>query len=360
MLRPWLSCMCLAFCGTLEAQQRPLPVIDMHMHALPAAYFGPPPAKMCAPFAFSPSVVRGADWSGEGSVPQCDAPIWSPMTDDSLRDRTLAILEQRNVIGVTSGPFPYVQRWRQAAPERIIPGILFSVASDPVSTDSLRAWHARGELAVMGEVGNQYDGISASDSVFEPYLALAEELDMPVGIHIGTGPPGAPYLGAPSYRARLHSALQLEEALIRHPRLRLYVMHAGWPMLDDMLAVLYAYPQVFIDVGVIVYGLPEVEFYRYLRTIVEAGFGKRVMFGSDQMVWPETLSRGIEIIEKAPFLTEDQKQRHPVQQCRTFSGLERRGYRTAPWPLSALEAAAYASEMGHLSHEGARQALSIG
>jgi hypothetical protein len=41
--------------------------------------------------------------------------------------------------------------------------------------------------------------------------------------------------------------------------------------------------------------------------IVEAGFGKRVLFGSDQMVWPETIELAIESIESADFLTPEQK-----------------------------------------------------
>lgn len=28
------------------------------------------------------------------------------------------------------------------------------------------------------------------------------------------------------------------------------------------------------------------EFYRYLQRVIDAGFGKRVMFGSDQTLWP--------------------------------------------------------------------------
>jgi predicted TIM-barrel fold metal-dependent hydrolase len=63
-------------------------------------------------------------------------------------------------------------------------------------------------------------------------------------------------------------------------------MHAGWPMLDDLLAVLWAHPQVYAEVGGVVFALPRAELYRFLQRIVEAGFGKRVMFGSDQMVWP--------------------------------------------------------------------------
>lgn len=73
-----------------------------------------------------------------------------------------------------------------------------------------------------------------------PYWALAEELDLTVGIHMGPGPPGAAYGAMPKYRMALSSALLLEEVFVRHPRLRVYFMHAGWPMLDDMLGLLWA------------------------------------------------------------------------------------------------------------------------
>jgi len=41
--------------------------------------------------------------------------------------------------------------------------------------------------------------------------------------------------------------------------------------------------------------------------VLEAGFAKRIMFGSDQMVWPEAIGLAIEGIESAEFLTEEQK-----------------------------------------------------
>lgn len=50
-----------------------------------------------------------------------------------------------------------------------------------------------------------------------------------------------------------------------------------------------------------------VGFHRYLRALVENGFGNRIMFGSDQMVWPETIEVAIEAIETAEFLSEEQK-----------------------------------------------------
>ena len=120
------------------------------------------------------------------------------------------------------------------------------------------------------------------------------------------GPPGACTRLA-ELSGALHSALTIEEVLVKHPKLRVSVMHAGFPMLDDMLAVLYAHPQVYVDVGVIVYTQPRAAFYRYLQSLVDFGFGKRVMFGSDQMVWPEALERAIAVINDAPFLSAAQK-----------------------------------------------------
>ena len=40
---------------------------------------------------------------------------------------------------------------------------------------------------------------------------------------------------------------------------------------------------------------------------VDAGFGKQIMFGSDQMLWPDVIGQAIEAIETADFLTEEQK-----------------------------------------------------
>lgn len=41
--------------------------------------------------------------------------------------------------------------------------------------------------------------------------------------------------------------------------------------------------------------------------MIDAGDGKRIMFGSDQIFWPDAIGKAIETIEKAPFLDEGQK-----------------------------------------------------
>ena len=304
----------LLLLGLLRAPglaQQHLPVLDVHLHALAADDQGPPPVAICTPIdpfpAWDPAEPYGAIFLAMLKNPPCEDPIWSPKTDEELMARTIEVMQRRNVFGVLSGTADRVAAWRRAAPGRFLPGLGFQLGRDEPSPADLRSLHQDGRLEVLAEVTNQYAGIAPDDARMEPYWALAEELDLPVGIHIGTGPPGVVYLGATGYRARLHSALTIEEVLVRHPALRVYIMHAGYPLLDDLLALLYAHPQVYVEVGVIVYTQPRAAFYRYLQGIVEAGFGNRVMFGSDQMVWPDAIERSIAVIEAAPFLSEQQK-----------------------------------------------------
>jgi uncharacterized protein len=95
--------------------------------------------------------------------------------------------------------------------------------------------------------------------------------------------------------------------LIRHPKLRVYVMHYGSALIDEMIAVLQSYPQLYIDLGGMQWWYPREYFYGQLKSFMDAGFGKRVMFGSDQMMWPGVIEPSIVIVEEAPFLTPEQK-----------------------------------------------------
>jgi predicted TIM-barrel fold metal-dependent hydrolase len=140
----------------------------------------------------------------------------------------------------------------------------------------------------------------------EPLWALAEELNLPVGLHMGLGPRGV-NADMPKMRMRNGNPLLLEDVLVRHPKLRVYIMHAGWPHLDGLLAMLHSFPTLYVDVAVLDWAIAEPEFHTYLKRIVEAGFGDRVMYGSDQMVWPDAVSLSIERIRRATYVTDAQK-----------------------------------------------------
>jgi predicted TIM-barrel fold metal-dependent hydrolase len=236
----------------------------------------------------------------------CASPMPAAATDELLMKESLAALERHNIFAVTAGPLARVQAWRAAAPDRIIPAHAFGDPGSP-SADEFRRLLSNREVALFAEVSPQYEGVMLGDSRLEPYFALAKELDIPVGVHLGEGPAGGPYWARPSYRAGLTSPLQLEEVLTRHPKLRLYVMHYGSPLVDEMIAVLFSHPQVYVDIACNSWAQPRPHFHGQLRRLVDAGFIKRIMWGSDQMVWPRAIEVAIETIESAPFLSEDQK-----------------------------------------------------
>ncbi|MBA4159900.1 MAG: amidohydrolase family protein [Gemmatimonadetes bacterium] len=102
-------------------------------------------------------------------------------------------------------------------------------------------------------------------------------------------------------------SMRLEEVLVRHPRLRIWVMHHASPLVDEMIAVLFSHPQVYVDIAQNNWGFPREHFYAQLKRLVDAGFAKRIMWGSDQMIWPGNIPVAIETIQNAPFLTEAQK-----------------------------------------------------
>jgi predicted TIM-barrel fold metal-dependent hydrolase len=284
---PVASLLALVACAShveLEAQERP-PVIDMHMHAhhipldLPAG--APPP---CLPRPCQP----------EGSA--------TATSEESLQ-KTLEAMQRYNIVlgFLSSADLDIVQDWVAAAPERFIASPFIEAPGD-LSPEMLRQEYDAGRLAGMGEIGSQLLGVAPNDPALAPYFELAEEYDVPVLIHTeGIGPP------VPGFRVGAGSPLLLEDVLVRHRNLRVFVENSGYPFLDDMIAMMYQYPQLYGDLSTITWVIPRPAFHRYLEELVRAGLGKRLMFGSDQMRWPEKIGEAIEAIEEADYLTDEQK-----------------------------------------------------
>jgi predicted TIM-barrel fold metal-dependent hydrolase len=89
-------------------------------------------------------------------------------------------------------------------------------------------------------------------------------------------------------------------------------MHYGSPFVDEMIAMLFSHPNLYVDIACNNWLSPRKQFYEHLRKLVDAGFEKRIMFGSDQMAWPGTISKAVEAVNRAPFLTRSQKREHLV------------------------------------------------
>ena len=207
------------------------PIIDVHLHAF-----------------------RAADWKGASPNPITGKP--GPATAEEHMRQTLDAMERYKIVkAIVSGPVEVVEQWRISAPNRILASPLFGrpnvdfYGRQLPQIDDLRSLFKSGQLRAIGEVVAQDQGLSPSDTSLEPYFALAEELDIPVGIHTGTSFPGTPYQGHPRFRLALGNPLLLEDLLVRHPKLRVFIAHGGEPWRRETIALMGMYPQVYMDVG---------------------------------------------------------------------------------------------------------------
>ncbi len=297
-----------AFASTAGAQDAPPPILDLHIHTL-----APRSAvSACVPIdpypAWDPAVPWREVYGTLLRDSSCAEPMVSPASPETMLEETLGVMRKLNVYGLAVGAPDRVAGWVEAAPDRFMSGILLWINRDgQVSPDSIRALHATGRLDVLGEVASQYSGVAPGDEAMDPYWQLAEELDLPVGIHMGIGVPGVRYLGRSDMLARLSNPLLLEEVLTEYPGLRIYVMHAGYPMLEELLALMWAHPHVYAEVSAWIVFVPRPAAESYLRRMVEAGFSKRILFASDAQMFPQGIERAVRIIREAPFLTEEQK-----------------------------------------------------
>lgn len=275
------------------------PVIDMHMHTSRGRSTNVEwacPGDQIRTYPIDPKDVG------------CGHPLRSAASERDMLAQTLAEYSRFNVrhVVLSGGPPELVDSWKAEVPTIFIPAIDFTMPPRRTA-DELRAIHAAGGFAAFAEVSSQYAGIRADDPQLEPFWSLAEELDVPVGVHLGMGTPDAAAHGDPAYRAGLTTPFQLEDVLVKHPKLRIYAMHYASPLVDEMIAMLSSYSNLYVDVAANDWNIPRAQFYSELKRLVDAGFSKRIMFGSDPGPFPTAIGSGIESIEQAPFLTAEQK-----------------------------------------------------
>ena len=270
------------------------PIIDMHIHAYGE---GNPMFGMT-----HPPTLRGKTYKGVISAIE-------------QKEKTLEKFRKYNIIKavVTDG-----QLWIDNNEELIL-------TANAKTTAALRTQFEENKLNVIAEMSPFYAGKLANDSSIMPYFELAQTLNIPVGVHVLPGGPnyGIHHLPEMLGNTRVKNAntLQLEEALVKFPKLKLYIMHGGWPYIEDLKGLMYAHPNVYVDISVLNWILPQEELNNYLKSLINAGFGNRILFGTDQMVWPDTIDDAVESVNSAHFLTIKQKEDIFYNNAAKFLGL---------------------------------------
>jgi len=230
------------------------------------------------------------------------------------RLETFAAFKKWNIVkAVVSGNPESVEDWvAKDSSNLVIRGILmFSPDDYGMDTVKFEQMIKDKKIEVFGEVAPYYGGTTLSDAIWQPYLRICEKYDIPVAVHTGGGDPGGTYSWSPKARLRLADPYLIEDVLVQYPKLRIYLMHAGgedWP--EHAIRLMAYYPQLYTDVAVMLWVEPNTQRYikEFLKNIKEAGYLDRVMFGSDQMIWPDAIEKSIRFLNSLTFLTKKDKE----------------------------------------------------
>ena len=251
---------------------RPVRLIDMHVHAWDALPAGP-----------------------------------------AFRDSLLAAFDAYHLErAVVSGALSPVRSVAVLAPNRVLAGVSYGPGVELPAPDVLRRDFQTGRLAVFGEIDAAWLGESLAGARLSPYWELSQATQVPVAVFTGLAPAGTSLQPCCTrYRATGARLQDVEEVLVRYPKLRVYLMQAGWPYRAETVALMQSYPELYADLGNLVgnAAIPREEFYDYLHALVRAGFGKRLMFGSglSAQEWAANIASRIEAIQSAPFLSDEER-----------------------------------------------------
>lgn len=249
--------------------------------------------------------------------------IKSPQTADEHLQQTIALLDKHKIeFAVVSGASIESVEKYVSADARFIPGYMDD--EELISIDKFEKLVIAGKIKVFGEITGVYLGRTLNDTIYAPYLQLCEKYEIPVAYHTGGGPPMTPYTCCPKFRLSLGDPLLIEDVLVKYPKLKVYLMHGGEVFFEHAIRMLSLYRHLYIDLGVLLWVDPIVNDYavRLLRLAKKARVLDRVMFGSDQMVWPEAISKSIEFLNSIDFLTEEEKKMILYENAKTFLNLE--------------------------------------
>lgn len=267
--------------GLLVAIQASGQIIDVHMHSYtPEEYWG-----------------QGKSYNG----------VSSPKSVDLHIKETIEQMNKHKVeFAVISGSVESLQKYTEADP-RFIPAYLDR--ENLLPPDEFEQLIKAGKIKVFGEISAQYYGRTLTDSIYAPYLRICEQYSIPIFHHTGTAAPMSPYHGYPKFRVSLGDPLLIEDILVKYPKLQVYLGHAGIGFYEHTIDMMVMYTHLYVDLGVVLWADSYLNecVIRFLKFAKQAKVLDRVMFGSDQMVWPGAISKSIEFLTSLSFLTEEER-----------------------------------------------------
>ncbi len=172
----------------------------------------------------------------------------SKTTKEHLEQTVQKMNRHKIEYAVICGTIESIERYTKAD-RRFIPGYQ-DYKDTLIPVKHFEEYVQSGKIKVFGEVMAVYKGRTLTDSMYQPYLAICEKYGVPVAYHSGGSFPNAQQFGWPKYRIALGDPLLIEDVVVKYPKLKLYLMHAGENFYENTLRMMDGYPNLYADLGV--------------------------------------------------------------------------------------------------------------
>jgi uncharacterized protein len=273
------------------------PVLDLHVHVM-----------------LLDNLIYAAEQSNFGAHRKTTTGI---VTDRKvLLSKTIESMDKNNIRkAMVFSDKGMIREWMAAYPDRFLPSFQPGGAADNTRKHQAAAEQFEKEVdekkwVAMGELGMAYTGRALNDPAYFPYYEVCERKGLPVFFHTG-GPngPDPQRMFSERFRVELADPLLLQDVVMRFPKLKVVIMHMGWPYSDHALYMLYTYPNVYLETSGVNWLLGPSLFKRILREAVETGGADRILFGSDAPLWPQFMTEAVDSVRNADFLTPADKRK---------------------------------------------------
>src|SRR5260221_12995836 len=144
-----LSLILFTMISIAQEAKKPLPIIDVHMHAS--------------------RIVPGAMLNN----------VYAPKTQEEYEKQVLALLDKYNIHAYPSGDDSVLAYWKMKSRERILPSRMVW-SPQQINISELKKELISKKWMAIGEVCSQYQGLAPNDTCLEKIYALAEETNTPL------------------------------------------------------------------------------------------------------------------------------------------------------------------------------------
>ncbi|SMD45441.1 hypothetical protein SAMN00777080_4092 [Aquiflexum balticum DSM 16537] len=239
-----------------------------------------------------------------------------PKLDQAKLDWFKNAFDQNNiVIGLSGGPVQHVLNWMKED-KRFWGGVSFpynqlNETDEPfikefLTYEELFILYDSAGFRSMGESMYMYYGIHPHDERLDPYWKIAQEFNIPIGIHTEGPPP--PWLRdektAHLTKKEYGNPELLRPILKKYPDLKLILFHFCGIYSDEAIQLMKDFPNVYCDISAVSYFMPKIFWEGAVKKLFKEGLGGRLLFGSDYMT---TIRGHIEVIYSIDWLTEKEK-----------------------------------------------------